>query len=212
MGKRRTDTLLASGAASIQEPGRRAGLGDLADLVQQARTNRDPFPHPRRGVVPLRIARDHHRPGRIDGRCCAQIVAEAGHVGGKFRAVAKQARIDRDKAMADVVPLRFLGVHRVGDQRRAREAGAEDVDHHRQPITLVAGVLGRTAERGQEPAFLARFQRVGAKLYIRLAYSGVCGSCPVTASTAFQNIPPSGTRFLPSTANSNGTSTNSVSH
>ena len=113
-------------------------------------------------VVPLRIARHHDRLGRIDRRCRPQIVAQSRHVGGEFLALAEQARIDRDEAMADAVALPLLCAHRIGNQARPRQARAEDVDHHRQPVTLVAGVLRRTAERGQEPAFLARFQRVGA--------------------------------------------------
>ena len=68
---------------SIQEPGRRAGLGDLRHLAEQAGADRNPVSHPRCGIVPLRIARHHHRLRRIDRRGRAQIVAEPRHVGGE---------------------------------------------------------------------------------------------------------------------------------
>ena len=87
---------------SIQQPGRRAGLGNLPYLVQKTCTDRDPFAHALCSVVPLRVARDHDRLGGIDGLCCPQVAAQAGHVGGEFLAVAEQARIDRDQISADI--------------------------------------------------------------------------------------------------------------
>ena len=92
----------------IQNPGRRAGLSDLPDLVQKTWADRDPFLHTLCRVVPLRIARHHDRLGWIDRLCRPQIVAEAGHVDGEFLAVAEQTRIDRDQTMANVIAMRFL--------------------------------------------------------------------------------------------------------
>jgi hypothetical protein len=45
----------------------------------------------------------------------------ARDVGGELLAVTEQARVDRDKAMADAVALRLLAGHRVGDQGRTRQ-------------------------------------------------------------------------------------------
>ena len=131
--------------------------------LQQTGADRDAVAHPLGGVVPLRVARHHDRLCRIDRLCRAQIVAQPGHVGGELALLAEQAGVDRDKAVADIHALRLLRVHRVGDQRRSRQARAEDIDHHRQPVALVARILRRAAERGQEAALLARLQRIGAR-------------------------------------------------
>ena len=88
---------------SIQEPGRRAGLGDLPDLVQQARADRDPVPHTRRRVVPLRIACHHDRLIWIHRLRRPQIGAEPRRGG---------ARTPRRRQRRQLSPLRGAGAHR----------------------------------------------------------------------------------------------------
>ncbi len=68
---------------SIQEPGRCTCLGDRADLVQQARADRNPVPHTRRRIVPLRIARHHDRLVRIHGRRRPQVGPEPRRGGAR---------------------------------------------------------------------------------------------------------------------------------
>jgi hypothetical protein len=62
--------------------------------------------------------------------------------------------------MSNVRADGLLGVLRIGDERRARQAGREDIHHHRKTEALVARVLRRAAERGQEPALLFGHQRI----------------------------------------------------
>src|SRR6516162_1717769 len=133
---------------SIQQPGCGTGLRNLAHLVQQSGADWDAISHPLCRVVPLRIARYHDGLRRIDGLGRTQIATEPRDVSSKFLGLTEQARIDRDEAMADVIALRLLCVHRVGDQTRARQARAENIHHYRQPVDLVAVVLWRTTERG----------------------------------------------------------------
>ena len=72
------DFRIGVGRDSIQQPGRRAGLGNLPYLVQQPRADRDPFSHTLRRVVPLRIARHQDRLGRINGVLRCERVATEG--------------------------------------------------------------------------------------------------------------------------------------
>ena len=88
---------------SIQEPGRCTCLGDRADLVQQARADRNPVPHTRRRIVPLRIARHHDRLARIHRLCRPQIGAEPRRGGARTR---------RRRQRRQPPPLRGARAHR----------------------------------------------------------------------------------------------------
>src|SRR5579875_3357311 len=59
--------------SSVQKPGRGGGLGDLADLGQEAGADRDAVLHPLGGDLSLRVARNHHRLGGIDRRGGAEV-------------------------------------------------------------------------------------------------------------------------------------------
>ena len=52
-------------------------------------------------------------------------------------AIAEQSGIDRHEEVPDIHPLRLLRMHRIGDQRRARQARSQNVHHRRQPIALI---------------------------------------------------------------------------
>src|SRR5260370_586026 len=71
-----------SGSASIEQPRRGRGLGDLADLVQQPRPDRDSLLHAFGGILPLRVAGHHDRLSRIDRLGRPQIIAQPAYVGG----------------------------------------------------------------------------------------------------------------------------------
>jgi hypothetical protein len=69
-------------------------------------------------------------------------------------AAPEDGRINGHEEMSNVRADGLLGVLRIGDERRARQAGREDIHHHCKAVALVAGILRRAAERGQESALL----------------------------------------------------------
>src|SRR5436190_7709988 len=148
--------VIARSVATEQE-GRAGTLANRSDLLRERVGNRNSVAGTLGAREQLRLARDEHGLVGVRRLCRVQHVDHVVQVALELPLVAKSSRIERHQEVSDLVGV-AAALSALADRGEgaAGEGGREDLHHHAQPVALVAGHLGGSAECGDPPGVAHR--------------------------------------------------------